>query len=107
MSLALSHPVSIPVDCRTCAGCGRRFAVFAREHLCLSCRAPREIRAKRERPLTPRQLQLIALVKQAKSNKEIAKELCLTEGTVKEYLHIIFRKLHVTNRTELALRPVE
>lgn len=47
------------------------------------------------------------LVQQAKSNKEIAFELCLTVGTVKEYLYRIFRKLQVANRTELALRGRE
>ncbi len=46
----------------------------------------------------------MALVQQAKANKEIAYELCLSEGTIKEYLHHIFRKLNVTSRTELALR---
>lgn len=46
----------------------------------------------------------MALIRQAKTNKEIAYDLCLAEGTVKEYLHRIFRKLAVTNRTELALR---
>jgi DNA-binding NarL/FixJ family response regulator len=46
----------------------------------------------------------VALIRQAKTNKEIAYELCLAEGTVKEYLYRIFRKLAVTNRTELAMR---
>ncbi len=46
----------------------------------------------------------MALIRQAKTNKEIAYELCLAEGTVKEYLYRIFRKLAVTNRTELAMR---
>jgi DNA-binding NarL/FixJ family response regulator len=36
-------------------------------------------------------------------NKEIAHELHLSEGTVKEYLNRLFRKLDVTNRTELAI----
>jgi DNA-binding NarL/FixJ family response regulator len=49
----------------------------------------------------------VRLVQQAKSNKEIAYELCLTVGTVKEYLYRIFRKLQVANRTELALRGRE
>ena len=40
---------------------------------------------------------------QAKLNKEIAHELHLTEGTVKEYLNRIFRKLGMSNRTELAV----
>jgi len=43
------------------------------------------------------------LVKQAKSNKEIAFELSLTVGSVKEYMYRLFRKLGVKNRTELAL----
>jgi two-component system nitrate/nitrite response regulator NarP len=36
-------------------------------------------------------------------NKEIAHELHLSEGTIKEYLHRIFRKLGTKNRTELAV----
>jgi hypothetical protein len=47
----------------------------------------------------------VALLREAKTNKEIAGALLLTEGTVKEYLWHIFRKLGVKNRTELALRP--
>lgn len=43
------------------------------------------------------------LVRQAKANKEIAYELHLSEGTVKEYLNRIFRKLEVKSRTELAV----
>jgi DNA-binding NarL/FixJ family response regulator len=45
----------------------------------------------------------VQLIQQAKSNKEIAYELRLTVGTVKEYIYHIFRKLGVNNRTELAL----
>jgi len=43
------------------------------------------------------------LVAQGKANKEIAFSLILTQGTVKEYLFRIFRKVEVTNRTELAI----
>jgi hypothetical protein len=46
---------------------------------------------------------VVQLVAQAKLNKEIAHELHLTEGTIKEYLNRIFRKLGTTNRTELAV----
>ena len=53
--------------------------------------------------LTARQRQIATLVGQAKSNKQIAYELGLTEGTVKEYVSQIFRKLKVRNRTELAV----
>jgi DNA-binding NarL/FixJ family response regulator len=58
----------------------------------------------RQAELSFREQQIVALIRQAKTNKEIAYELCLAEGTVKEYLYRIFRKLDVTNRTELALR---
>jgi DNA-binding NarL/FixJ family response regulator len=43
------------------------------------------------------------LVSRGKLNKEIAFELHLSEGTIKEYLNRIFRKLGATNRTELAV----
>jgi DNA-binding NarL/FixJ family response regulator len=55
------------------------------------------------RELSFRQRQIVQLVQEAKANKEIAFELSLTEGTVKEYLYHIFRKLGVRNRTDLAL----
>jgi DNA-binding NarL/FixJ family response regulator len=45
----------------------------------------------------------VDLVRQAKPNKEIAYQLHLSEGTVKEYLNRIFKKLRVSNRTELAV----
>ena len=66
--------------------------------------------AQRRKPLNPelsfRERQVVNLVAQAKLNKEIAHELHLTEGTVKEYLNRIFRKLNVSNRTELAVWAV-
>jgi len=59
------------------------------------------------KPLNPklslREKQVVGLVSQSKLNKEIAHELHLTEGTIKEYLHRIFRKLGTKNRTELAV----
>jgi two-component system nitrate/nitrite response regulator NarP len=58
-------------------------------------------------PLTRRELELIELVRQGLRNRDIAAELGVTEGTVKVYLHAIFDKLHVENRTELALRAAD
>jgi two-component system nitrate/nitrite response regulator NarL len=57
--------------------------------------------------LSPRERQLVALVAQGLRNREIAVELGITEGTVKVYLHAIFGKLGVANRTELAMRAGE
>lgn len=57
--------------------------------------------------LAPRERQLIRFVRKGLRNREIAKELGVTEGTVKVYLHSIFEKLGVKNRTELAIRADE
>ena len=58
-------------------------------------------------PLAPRELQLIGLVRKGLRNREIARQLGVTEGTVKAYLHAIFEKLGVSTRTELATRADE
>jgi two-component system nitrate/nitrite response regulator NarL len=58
-------------------------------------------------PLAPRERQLIGFVRKGLRNREIASELGVTEGTVKVYLHAIFEKLGVGNRTELAIRADE
>jgi two-component system nitrate/nitrite response regulator NarL len=58
-------------------------------------------------PLTRRERELVELVRQGLRNRDIAAELGVTEGTVKVYLHAIFDKFHVENRTELALRAAE
>ena len=55
-------------------------------------------------PLSQRERKLVMLVARGLRNRDIAAELGITEGTVKVYLHAIFEKLGVANRTELALR---
>jgi two-component system nitrate/nitrite response regulator NarP len=57
--------------------------------------------------LAPRERQLVRFVRQGLRNREIAKQLGVTEGTVKVYLHAVFDKLGVSNRTELAIRADE
>jgi len=52
--------------------------------------------------LTEREVQITRLASEGKSNKEIAFELQLVEGTVKVHLNNIFRKLHVATRAELS-----
>lgn len=88
---------------KSCARCGKLFGARGREYTCLSCRQPKSD-DEGSRELSFRERQIVMLVREAKANKEIAAELCLTEGTIKEYLHHVFRKLGVKNRTELALR---
>jgi two-component system nitrate/nitrite response regulator NarP len=53
--------------------------------------------------LAPRELQIAAQVGRGLRNREIADALSMAEGTVKVYLHTIYQKLGIKNRTELAL----
>ncbi|MBR0704944.1 LuxR C-terminal-related transcriptional regulator [Bradyrhizobium liaoningense] len=52
--------------------------------------------------LTHRERQIVRLVSEGMSNKEIARQLDLSHGTVKVHLYNIFQKLEITNRTVLA-----
>jgi DNA-binding NarL/FixJ family response regulator len=93
---------------RTCCRCGKSFRTVS-ANICSACRAPTVTFAEIKRrsvgkELTRRQKQVAALVTQGLSNKEIAFELKLAYGTVKEYLSSMFVRLGVRNRTELALR---
>ena len=64
-------------------------------------------RAARAPSLTPRERELVELVRQGLRNRDIGAKLGVTEGTVKVYLHGIFDKLGVDNRTELAMRAAD
>ncbi|MDQ4078905.1 MAG: response regulator transcription factor [Chloroflexota bacterium] len=50
--------------------------------------------------LTPRERQLLHLVAQGKSTREMAQALNLAEQTVRNYLYNIYQKLHVSSREE-------
>lgn len=52
--------------------------------------------------LTPRELAVLQLVVQGRTNQEIAYELCITEHTVKGHVAKILRKLELDNRVQLA-----
>ena len=57
----------------------------------------------REVRLSPRERQLLRCITQGLSNKQIAGELMISEGTIKVYLAKLFRKVGVHDRYELAL----
>jgi two-component system, NarL family, nitrate/nitrite response regulator NarL len=59
-------------------------------------------KAKATHALTDRERQIMRLVSEGLSNKEIARRLNVTDGTIKVHLHHIFQKLEVSNRTVLA-----
>jgi two-component system, NarL family, response regulator YdfI len=50
--------------------------------------------------LTPRESEVLELVAQGLANKQIARQLDISEHTVKFHISAIYRKLGVTNRTE-------
>ena len=54
--------------------------------------------------LTPREKDILELVVEGLSNKEIAQELYISEGTVRNTLSVILEKLELRDRTQLAIR---
>ncbi|GAA0372784.1 response regulator [Bacillus horti] len=53
--------------------------------------------------LTPREKDILELVAQGCSNKEVAEQLYISEGTVRNVLSIILDKLELRDRTQLAI----
>ena len=56
--------------------------------------------------LSPRECEVLALVVEGCSNREIGEELGIARNTVKNHLHSIYTKLRVRNRTEAAAYAV-
>lgn len=57
--------------------------------------------------LTPRELEILALLAEGQSNKAIARNLGISDGTVKLHVKAILRKLGVHSRVEAAVLAVE
>ena len=57
-----------------------------------------------ELPLTSRERQIVELITQGMSNKEIARRLYIALPTVKNHIHHILEKLEVPRRMDVALR---
>ena len=53
--------------------------------------------------LSPREFEVLALIAEGLSNKEIAEKLFLGEGTVRNYITNILEKLELRDRTQLAI----
>lgn len=56
-----------------------------------------------DRRLTPRQLEVLRCLARGQSNKEIAYQLGLSQGTVKIHIAAIFRAFKVRNRTQAVI----
>jgi DNA-binding NarL/FixJ family response regulator len=64
----------------------------------------RSLEQPRNRPLTPREVEVASLVSKGMKNREIAETLGIATGTVKIHLMHIFEKTGIRDRFELALR---
>ncbi len=56
--------------------------------------------------LTPREVEVLKLIAEGLSNKEIAQELTISEKTVKNHINNIFSKLHVYDRSQAMLYAI-
>jgi two-component system, NarL family, nitrate/nitrite response regulator NarL len=63
--------------------------------------------ASRDFGLTPREVQVIALIVAGYTNKDLARQLGISEHTAKHHLTNIFDKLGVSNRLELVLFAID
>ena len=57
--------------------------------------------------LSVREIEVLTLIAAGKSNKEIAGELCVSEGTVKTHVLNIHEKLGVRDRTEAVVTAIK
>ena len=68
---------------------------------------PKQKKSQMTEPLTAKEKEVLHLVSQGKSNKEIADTMFVKEVTVKTHLNSIFKKLKVNNRTQAVLLAME
>ena len=77
-------------------------------HKVIAQRVLQELARPRQQPdvdpaLTPREIEVLRLVAQGRSNREIADELVISEVTVRTHVSNILNKLHLASRTQAAL----
>jgi DNA-binding NarL/FixJ family response regulator len=58
-------------------------------------------------PLSPRELDILRLIAEGATNRQIGRKLRLSAGTVRNYNGHIFRKLGVDGRTQAAVRAIK
>jgi DNA-binding NarL/FixJ family response regulator len=67
----------------------------------------RVVAAKQHLGLTPREMQVIELIVDGYTNKDLARKLNISENTAKHHLTNIFNELGVSNRLELVLYAID
>jgi len=79
-------------------------------HPMVAVRVLREVRSRKQPPwrdLTPRELEVLTHVARGRSNQEIARELVLSEATVRTHMANILSKLHLADRTQAAIYALQ
>ena len=56
--------------------------------------------------LSEREIEVLSLIAEGTSNKEIARDLCISQSTVKTHIQSIFQKLDVNDRTEAVTKAI-
>jgi DNA-binding CsgD family transcriptional regulator len=80
------------------------FAARARAELAATGERPRQRSVETTQELTPQEVQVVRLVIQGGTNRDVAAELFLSPATVDYHLRKVYQKLQVTSRTQLALK---
>lgn len=89
----------------------RRLVTENQEHRAEGAESPPAPEKRSEEPpaqvLTPREVEVLRLLAQGKTNPEIAQELVVSRGTVKAHVQNIIRNLGVSDRTQAVVRAIE
>ena len=91
------------IDCLYSVAAGERYVQRA---VVKTMAPPDHLGVKAVQRLTPRELQIVALICEGLKNKQIAQQLGTKEQVVKNYLRSIYMKAGVSDRLELALFTV-
>lgn len=60
-----------------------------------------------ESPLSSREIEILSLIAEGKSNKEVAESLSISVNTVKVHVSNIYQKIEISSRTEATLYAIE
>ena len=61
----------------------------------------------RMQPLTPKENEVLLLLRMGKTNSEIAETLEISMNTVKTHMKSLYKKLNARNRTEAVLKSIK
>jgi DNA-binding NarL/FixJ family response regulator len=102
ISLVLSGGIYIPPEILGRPEPAARSEPVTAQHV-----AKKPAKSPRDLGLTDRQVEVLALMMQGKSNKAIGRVLDLAEPTVRNHVTAVLKALNVTNRTEAVMAVVE